>query len=118
MLQCVLFFVQISMSVGVMTQTTVMRMHRALTQWGVSPALATQATLEMGSTVQVSLILLTILCTYLIPIIQPADINECELEMHTCSPNANCTDTEGSFICTCKELLKSFCSFMNLNNSV
>ena len=31
------------------------------------------------------------------------DINECELEIHTCSPNANCTDTDGSFNCTCRE---------------
>ena len=31
------------------------------------------------------------------------DINECELEIHTCSSNANCTDTVGSFNCTCRE---------------
>ena len=36
-----------------MTSTTVMRMHSALTQREVSPALATLATLEMESTVQV-----------------------------------------------------------------
>ena len=35
--------------------------------------------------------------------IQPAGINECELEMHTCHVNANCTDTIGSFMCTCGE---------------
>ena len=44
---------QISMSVRVMTSTTVMRMHSALTQREVSPAPATLATLEMVSTVQV-----------------------------------------------------------------
>ena len=38
-----------------MTQTTVMRMHNALTQRGVTPALVTLVTLEMESTVQVSL---------------------------------------------------------------
>jgi len=100
-----------------MTQTTVTRMHSALTQRGVTPALATLATLEMGSPVQVSLILLTVLCTYLSPIIQHADINECELEMYPCHSNANCTDTDGSFNCTCRELLKSFCSFMNLKST-
>ena len=42
------------MNVRVMTSTTVMRMHSALTQREVSPAPATLATLEMGSTVQVS----------------------------------------------------------------
>ena len=37
-----------------MTPTTVMRMHSALTQMGVIPALATLATLEMDTPVQVS----------------------------------------------------------------
>ena len=46
---------QISMSVWLMTPTTVMRMHSALTQRGVTPALVTLVTLEMESTVQVSL---------------------------------------------------------------
>ena len=32
-----------------------------------------------------------------------ADINECELEIHTCHSEANCTDTDGSFNCTCRE---------------
>ena len=49
------FVMQTSMSVRLMTLTTVMRMHSALTQWGVTPALATLVTLEMESTVQVSL---------------------------------------------------------------
>ena len=31
------------------------------------------------------------------------DINECELETYPCSLNANCTDTDGSFNCTCRE---------------
>ena len=31
------------------------------------------------------------------------DVNECELETYPCSPNANCTDTDGSFNCTCRE---------------
>ena len=52
--ECVLFFVQTSMSVRVMTQTTVTRMHSALIQRGAIPALATLAILEMGSAVQVS----------------------------------------------------------------
>ena len=46
-------FMQISMSVRVMTPTTVMRMHSALTQWEVIPAPATLATLETGSTARV-----------------------------------------------------------------
>ena len=47
-IECVLFFVQTSMSVKVMTRTTVMRMHNALIQMGAMLALATLATLEMG----------------------------------------------------------------------
>ena len=52
---CFLCFIQILTSVRVMTPTTVMRMHSALTQWGVTPALVTLVTREMVSTVQVSL---------------------------------------------------------------
>ena len=51
----IFFVIQTSMNVRVMTPTTVMRMHNALTQWGVTPAPATLVTLEMESTVQVSL---------------------------------------------------------------
>ena len=50
----ILYSVQISMNVTMMTLTTVMRMHSAPTQMGVSSAPATLATLEMESTVQVS----------------------------------------------------------------
>ena len=35
--------------------------------------------------------------------IQLADINECELETYPCHFNASCTDTEGTFNCTCNE---------------
>ena len=45
---------QISMSVRVMTPTTVMRMHSALTQRGVIPAPAILVTWEMESAVQIS----------------------------------------------------------------
>ena len=31
------------------------------------------------------------------------DFNECEDGSHTCSANANCTNTEGSYTCTCHE---------------
>ena len=37
------------------------------------------------------------------PFIQPADVNECELETYPCSLNANCMDTDGSFNCTCSD---------------
>ena len=41
--------------------------------------------------------------TYLLACMCSTDFNECELEIHPCSPNANCTDTDGSFNCTCME---------------
>ena len=44
-----------------------------------------------------------VLFTYSTMYIHPADINECELETYPCHSNANCTDTEGSFNCTCNE---------------
>ena len=31
------------------------------------------------------------------------DINECNENTHTCDENAQCTNTEGSFTCTCNE---------------
>ena len=49
----IFFVMQISMNVRLMTPTTVMRMHSALIQWGVTPALVILATLEMVSAVQV-----------------------------------------------------------------
>ena len=94
---------QISMNVRVITLTTVMRMHSALTQMGVSSAPATLATLEMESTVQVSSLYIVSYMHFICTFIHSADINECELEIDPCNSNANCTDTDGSFSCTCKE---------------
>ena len=31
----------------------------------------------------------------------PTDIDECALDLDNCSPNANCTNTVGSFTCQC-----------------
>ena len=43
-------------------------------------------------------ILAELLC-FLYPM--TADINECEMETDNCDDNATCTDTIGSFNCTC-----------------
>jgi len=85
--------------------TTAVRMQTALTQREVSPAPATLATLEMGSCVQVSTNCshLHLLISSILPwLVRLADINECELEVPPCGSNANCSDTDGSFICTCR----------------
>ena len=34
-------------------------------------------------------------------ILHHSDIDECERDTDNCSVNANCSDTEGSFNCTC-----------------
>ena len=48
--------------------------------------------------------LLFIVFVYLMNcLIQPVDVNECELGTHICNSSANCTDTDGSFNCTCRE---------------
>ena len=71
---------QISMSV--MNPMTVMRMHSAPTQWGVIPAPATLATLEMESTAQVRCCISevgTLPCTsFFIPLIFPSAIRGLE----------------------------------------
>ena len=51
----VFFFVQTSMSAKLISYTTVMRMHSALTEWGVISASATLATVEMANTAQVEI---------------------------------------------------------------
>ena len=84
-----------------------MRGHSALTQWGVSPAPAILDTVEMESTVQVSYYIIELgSFIYITLHLVFADINECELKTHNCSYNANCTDTDGSFNCTCTEGFK------------
>ena len=50
--ECFSVFVQTSMSVKLIS---VMGMHSALTQWGVSPVPAILATLEMANTAQVEI---------------------------------------------------------------
>ena len=106
--ELIFFVMQILMSVRLMTPTTVMKMQTVQTQRGVTTALVTLVTLEMESAVQVghSSIIFNLIslrvqieCNYSLII----DINECDQEVHTCHSNAKCTDTVGSFNCTCRE---------------
>ena len=59
------------------------------------------AMLEMGHPAMVYTCTYTNYNLYYIVPYTPADINDCELELDTCSPNAACTNTMGSFECEC-----------------
>ena len=40
----------------------------------------------------------------MIPLSQfSVDVNECELETHSCSTAANCDNVAGSYVCTCQK---------------
>ena len=112
--------VQILMSVSWVVSMTVMKMLTASIPLEVTTAAVTLAMREMDSTAQV-LQSCEVHYTYhyannvdncwylgvhkcvLIYLSGSADINECELEIHICHSEANCTDTDGSFNCTCRE---------------
>ena len=44
-----------------------------------------------------------ILHTHLTIVILPTDVDECAGGTHTCSMNATCNDTDGSFSCVCMD---------------
>ena len=90
------------MNVTVMT-TTAMRMQTALTQREVSLATVTLATLGMGSTVRVSTNgnIQTCIIMHSLLYFLPPDFDECQMETYPCNASSNCTDTIGSFTCTC-----------------
>ena len=93
-----------------------MRLITILTAWtlkGVTPVSVKLATQEMNIIwiAQVSfcfvaytikaffeLLLKDRVWSYIIS----ADINECNTTMNDCDDNADCTDTEGSYDCSCK----------------
>ena len=75
-------------------------MPTVLTVMAALTAYVGKALKEMGSTVQVwnkcfiLIMVTTMLCLF-------ADIPECERELDDCDPNANCTNTFGSYDCNC-----------------
>ena len=75
-----------------------MRMPLALTLLEASVATATLASRETESTAQVSETMESSCPLY--PLLC-LDIDECELGFDDCNENATCTDTVGSFSCTC-----------------
>ena len=87
---------QTSMSVR-MVMTTVMRMQTALTQREISPAPITLATLEMETSAQVSY---HQLFWYLLPHVSVYHRFE-QILMSATGCEHNCTDTIGSFNCSC-----------------
>ena len=77
------------------------QMQRVSILLEATPVCVTLDSLEMGSTVQVSIktecfVKLLVYCSFLV------DIDECELEsLNDCDVNANCSNTVGSYSCFC-----------------
>ena len=98
------FFMKILMSVHWM-RTTVMLLLPPVLMWleerTASPAAVLLATLEMVLHVIVSIIIIHIHYLLSNGIIWYIDIDECQLELDACVDNADCTDTMGSYMCTC-----------------
>ena len=80
---------------------TVTSMQTVLTPMGASTAPAILAMKEMESIAQVHVNCDLLKCGISVMFSSPLDINECERETHNCDHNALCTDTLGSFMCTC-----------------
>ena len=65
---------------------------------------ASQAFLEMVSIAQVRFNFTLIQTVLIFNLSLPTDIDECSnSNINNCSENANCTDTIGSYECTCSE---------------
>ena len=62
-----------------------------------SPAPVAGDTLEVGSHVEVRVVMYVIYIRH----INSSDINECTTRITICDANAACTNTLGSFTCTC-----------------
>ena len=85
--------------------TTVMRMPTALTLMEVSNALVFLVIWEMEPFARVRSIFIYLILNCKLYYVTPfcIDIDECETELDNCHENANCSDTVGSFECTCVE---------------
>ena len=63
-----------------------------------SPALVSLDSLVMEPCVWVSE---TLACLFLCLWLTSLDIDECDLDIDNCHPNATCTDSNGGFECSC-----------------
>ena len=81
--------------------TVTWTMPTALTPLVASPALASMDSLVMELTAQVSLRFPQSVVIVILHYLYFSDINECKLGTDDCHPNATCTDTVGSFDCSC-----------------
>ena len=81
--------------------TTVNPLPRVLTSSVALLVYVLLAMLEMEHSAMVYTCSYTNYNLYYIVPYTPADINDCELELDNCSPNAACTNTMGSFECEC-----------------
>ena len=95
------------MSVHWVKTTVTIPSLTALTWWGertASTAAVSLATLAMVSHAPVSIYMCKfreLLKFVVITENAPADIDECQLELDVCVENSDCSDTQGSYECTC-----------------
>ena len=83
----------------------------ALTMRVLSPALVNKDLLEMALFVKVwsadiinkSNKVYSKLCKSIVFVLPHLDIDECSADSSPCDENADCTNTDGSYSCTCKE---------------
>lgn len=81
----------------------VTRMLLVLTMLGATIALATQVSQAMEQFVQVCVNYDRFLCLHVANnYFSSLDIDECNTGSSVCDINADCLDTDGSFVCSCK----------------
>ena len=95
-------FMQMLMNV-VWGLTTVLLMLAVLIPMAASPVSVAMDTLEMALSVQVLTNHLSQVTLAKLKYHYSIDVSECCMDTDNCSPDATCTNTEGSFTCTCNQ---------------